>query len=91
MRANLEASRGQIYAEAVQMAVAATLGRDAAHALVGVVCKRAAAEGRHLRDAIRDEPQLAAILDDAALAALFEPANYLGAADAFIDRALSLR
>jgi len=91
MRANLEASRGQIFAEAVQMAVAPTLGRDAAHALVGAVCKRAAADGRHLRDAIRDEPRLAAILDDAALAALFDPANYLGAADAFIDRALSLR
>jgi 3-carboxy-cis,cis-muconate cycloisomerase len=91
MRANLDVSRGQIFAEAVQMAVAPALGRDAAHALVGAVCKRAAAEGKHLRDAVRNEPKLRAILDDAALEALFDPGRYLGAADVFIDRALARR
>ncbi|HET9045673.1 MAG TPA: 3-carboxy-cis,cis-muconate cycloisomerase [Casimicrobiaceae bacterium] len=89
MRANLDVSRGQIFAEAVQMALAPALGRDAAHALVGTLCKRAAAEGRHLRDAVRGEPQVRAILDDAALDAIFDPARYLGVADAFIDRALA--
>ncbi|MET0732119.1 MAG: 3-carboxy-cis,cis-muconate cycloisomerase, partial [Casimicrobiaceae bacterium] len=89
MRANLDASRGQIFAEAVQMAAAPALGRDAAHALVGAVCKRAAAQGQHLRDAVRDEPQLRAILDDAALATIFDPGHYLGVTDTFIDRALA--
>ena len=89
MRANLDVSRGQIFAEAVQMAAAPALGRDAAHALVGAVCKRAAAQGRHLRDAVRDEPQLRAILDDAALATIFDPGHYLGVTDTFIDRALA--
>ncbi len=89
MRANLELSQGQIFAEAVQMAAAPALGRDAAHALVGAACKRAATEGRHLRDVIRDEPQLAAVLDDATLGRLFDPQHYLGVAAAFIDRALA--
>ena len=89
MRANLDVSRGQIFAEAVQMAVAPALGRDAAHALVGALCKRAAADGVHLRDAVRNEPRLRAILDDAALDAVFDPARYLGVADTFIDRALA--
>jgi len=88
MRANLDVSRGQIFAEAVQMAAAPALGRDAAHALVGALCKRAATEGRHLRDVVRDDPRLRAILDDAALATIFDPGHYLGVADTFIDRAL---
>ena len=40
-------------------------------------------------DAVRNEPRLRAILDDAALDAVFDPARYLGVADAFIDRALA--
>jgi 3-carboxy-cis,cis-muconate cycloisomerase len=56
---------------------------------VGAACKRAATEGRHLRDVIRDDPQLAAVLDDATLGRLFDPQHYLGVAAAFIDRALA--
>jgi len=89
MRANLDLTHGQILAEAVQMAVAPVLGRDAAHAVVGAACRRAAADQRHLRDVIRDDPQLRPILDDAALARLFEPGSYLGSADVFINRALA--
>jgi len=89
MRANLELTHGQILAEAVQMAVAPVLGRDAAHTIVGAACRRAATEQRHLRDVVRDDPQLRPVLDDAALARLFEPGSYLGSADVFIDRALA--
>jgi 3-carboxy-cis,cis-muconate cycloisomerase len=89
MRANLEVSHGQIFAEAVQMAVASALGRDTAHALVGAACERAAAEGRHLRDVVRDDSKLRPLLDDAALARLFDAEQYLGVATTFIDRALA--
>ncbi|MEP7276043.1 MAG: 3-carboxy-cis,cis-muconate cycloisomerase [Betaproteobacteria bacterium] len=89
MRANLDASRGQIFAEAVQMAVAPALGRDAAHELVGALCRRAAADGRHLRDVVREEARLRDVLDDAALATIFDPDHYLGAAATFVERALS--
>ena len=58
MRANLELTQGQIFAEAVQMALAPALGRDTAHALVARrVPARGCASGVHLRDVLRDEPQ----------------------------------
>jgi len=37
------------------------------------------------------EPRVRAVLDDAALAKLFDPAAYLGATDLFIERALARR
>jgi 3-carboxy-cis,cis-muconate cycloisomerase len=89
MRENLDITQGQIMAEAVQMALAPKLGRDVAHSLVGAACKRALADRRHLRDVLRDDPKLGAVLDDAALARLFEPTSYLGSADAFIERVLA--
>ena len=89
MRANLELTQGQIFAESAQMALAPAIGRDAAHALVGHACRRAAAEGAHLRDILLQEPQVAAVLDRAAIERLFDPARYLGESAAFIERALA--
>ena len=89
MRANLDLTQGQLMAEAVQMALAPALGRDAAHALVAAACGRASAQRRHLRDVLGAEPAVTAVLDDAALMAVFDPAAYLGASDVFIDRVLS--
>jgi len=89
MRANLDLTRGQIFAEAAQMALAPAIGRDTAHALVGRACRRAAAEGAHLRDILLQEPQVTAVLDRAAIERLFDPARYLGESGAFIERALA--
>ena len=89
MRANLDLSHGQIFAEAVQMALAPALGRDVAHELVAAASRKASQERRHLRDVLGDEPRVRAILDAAALAQLFDPASYLGATDAFVARALA--
>jgi 3-carboxy-cis,cis-muconate cycloisomerase len=91
MRANLDISKGQVMAEAVQMALAPAIGRDVAHKLVAEASRKAGAEGRHLRDVLAAEPRVQAVLDDAALDRLFEPGNYLGATDAFIDRVLASR
>lgn len=91
MRANLEQSKGQILAEAVQMALAPTLGRDVAHHVVRDASARALREERHLKDVLADDPQVRAAIDDAGLARLFDPANYLGATNAFIDRVLAAR
>lgn len=89
MRANLELTQGQVFAEAVQMALAPSLGRDAAHALVAGACRRAAAQGAHLRDVLLREPDVTAVLDRGAIERLFDPARYLGASSAFIERALA--
>jgi len=91
MRANLEQSKGLILAEAVQMALAPTLGRDVAHHIVREASARALREARHLKDVLADDPQVRAALDDAGLERLFDPANYLGATNTFIDRVLAAR
>lgn len=88
MRANLDLTRGQIFAEAVQMALAPKIGRDTAHSLVAGACRRAAAEGIHLRDILHAEPDVSAVLDRDAIDRLFDPAGYLGESDAYIERAL---
>ena len=88
MRRNLDASHGLVLAEAVQMALAASLGRDVAHKLVAEASARAIREGRPLRDVIAENPKVGATLGEAALDRLFEPANYLGSTAAFVDRAL---
>lgn len=89
MRANLEVTQGQVFAEAVQMALANAIGRDRAHALVADACRRAARERVHLRDVLRAIPEAASALDEATLARLFDPGNYLGESSRFIERALA--
>ena len=89
MRANLDLSKGQILAEAVQMALAPALGRDVAHKLVGDASKRATHEGRHLKEILASDPRVQAVLDADALARLFDPVNYLGSTSVFIERVLA--
>lgn len=88
MRANLDLTNGLVFAEAVQMALAPTLGRDAAHALVASACRRAAAERVHLREILAEEPRVKPVLDYEAIARLFDPMRYLGESSAYIARAL---
>lgn len=89
MRANLELSRGTIFAEAVQMALGDKMGRLEAHDLLEKVVKQSARERRHLREVVAEVPEITAALDAKALDALFEPANYLGSADRFIESAVA--
>jgi 3-carboxy-cis,cis-muconate cycloisomerase len=89
MRANLDITNGLIFAEAAQMALAPVIGRDAAHSLVASACRRASAEGAHLRDILEADPKVSRVLDRHAIAKLFDPAGYLGASGAFMERALA--
>ncbi|HEY7484725.1 MAG TPA: 3-carboxy-cis,cis-muconate cycloisomerase [Streptosporangiaceae bacterium] len=84
MRANLDLTGGLPLAERV---VGALGGDPAARTAVTAACARAAAEGRPLRDVLigdRAVPLTAEQLDEA-----LDPAGYLGAAHALIDRALA--
>jgi 3-carboxy-cis,cis-muconate cycloisomerase len=83
MAANLAASNGLVLAEAAAFALAGHMARPEAQALVKSACVQAAAAGRHLMDVLAETT--AAPVD---WAELKDPANYLGAADAFIDRIL---
>jgi 3-carboxy-cis,cis-muconate cycloisomerase len=88
MAANLAATRGLIMSERVAFALADRIGQADARALVEAAVARAGANDSTLRDelaAVADLPLTAAELD-----AVFVPETYVGAADAFVDRALEL-
>ena len=89
MRANLDLTRGLVFAEAVQMELAPKIGRDTAHSLIAGACRRAALQGRHLRDILLEEPDISKLLDPPTLDRLFDPLRYLGETRAFIDRTLA--
>lgn len=89
MAANLALTQGLILAEAVTLALGRSLGRLEAHHLVEAASKRALAADRPLAEALAADPQVAALLPPAEIQRLLTPDNYLGAAGAFVDRALA--
>jgi len=89
MRRNLAATGGLIMAEAVMMGLAPVLGRGAAHDAVHHACDVALAEGVPLAEALAREAAVAAALTPERIAAITDPASYLGAAGAFVDRVLA--
>ena len=73
----------------VHGAVVAALGRTVAHDVVYDACRKAIADGGHLRDALKADTTIVEKLDASEIDRLMEPTNYLGAADAMIDRVLA--
>jgi 3-carboxy-cis,cis-muconate cycloisomerase len=89
MRKNLDMTGGLIVAEAVMMAVAEKIGRGPAHDCVYAACRKALDGGTMLIDELRKTAQVTAAIDDATLQSLVDPTQYLGSANAMIDRALA--
>jgi 3-carboxy-cis,cis-muconate cycloisomerase len=89
MRENLDAQGGLIFAEGVQTALAARLGREKARRLVRGACDRARAESRPLRDVLAGEAEVGAHLSPAEQAKLFDPESYRGSAERMIDSVLA--
>jgi 3-carboxy-cis,cis-muconate cycloisomerase len=84
MQSNLELTGGLLMTEAVSSALADRLGRAEAKNVVAAAAQRAATGERPLRDELIESVDLSADEIDRAL----DPANYLGSASAFVDRAL---
>jgi 3-carboxy-cis,cis-muconate cycloisomerase len=91
MRENLGATHGLILAAAAAAALGRHLGRQPAHELVERACRRAAEDGRRLREVLADDPQVRAVLSDADLDRVFDVGNHLGLAGVFVDRVLGDR
>ena len=91
MAKNLGMTHGLIVAEAVMMGLAPHIGRNKAHDLVYDACRKAIESDRPLYDVLLDVPEVAGPLGPEALKTLTDPANYLGAAQAMIDRVLAGR
>ena len=89
MGRNLDLTQGLVLAEAVSIVLAQRMGRDTAHHLLEQCCKRAVAEGRHLRAVLGDDEQVSAQLSASELDRLLDPAHYLGQAQTWVERAVA--
>jgi len=83
MRANLDATRGAIFAEKAMMLLGPELGRDVAHRVLEEATRQSARQGQHLVQALADIPEVRKHLDPKALRTLEVPDDYLGAGDVF--------
>jgi 3-carboxy-cis,cis-muconate cycloisomerase len=89
MRANIEATRGVIFAERAMMLLGETIGRDAAHKLLEDATRQSIKQQRHLADVLAEMPEVVRHLDSAILRELEVPERYLGVADEFRIRLLA--
>jgi 3-carboxy-cis,cis-muconate cycloisomerase len=89
MRDNLDTTRGLLLAEAVSIALARLIGRDAAHHLVEQCCRQAVEQGAHLREVLGQSTDVSAQLSPEQLDRLLDPAHYLGQSRQWIERAVA--
>ncbi len=91
MAKNLALTHGLIVAEAVMMGLAPVIGRNEAHDLIYDACRAAIESDRPLYNVLLENREIAERLGAEKLKALTDPANYLGAAQAMVDRVLDGR
>ncbi|EGH02364.1 MULTISPECIES: 3-carboxy-cis,cis-muconate cycloisomerase [Pseudomonas syringae group genomosp. 2] len=89
MASNLQSTKGLVLAEAVSIALARRIGRDAAHHLVEQCCRRAVEQGAHLRQVLGETPQVSEQFSSDELDRLLDPAHYLGQARQWVERAVA--
>jgi 3-carboxy-cis,cis-muconate cycloisomerase len=90
MAENLARDGGLVLAERFAYLLAPALGRPEAQRLVGEAAARCATSGRSLATELADDDALTAQLGAEELEQALDPTGYLGAAEAFTDRALEL-
>jgi len=88
MRANIDATRGTIFAERVMMLLGATLGRDVAHKLLEEAARRSLTENRRFVEVLADLPEVTRVIEPGTLRTLDTPEDYLGMAAIFQKRLL---
>ncbi|WP_049576521.1 class-II fumarase/aspartase family protein [Streptomyces sp. SBT349] len=88
MRANLALTGGAIVAERVNAVLAPLMGKQAAKAFLANLTRGGDTAGTPLAEALDAAPEAARALSGTALDDLLDPAGYLGASGALVDRAL---
>ncbi|HTC46414.1 MAG TPA: 3-carboxy-cis,cis-muconate cycloisomerase [Candidatus Aquilonibacter sp.] len=88
MKENLAATCGAIYAEKALFLLSAKVGKDRARKLVEQATCDAVANHRHLKDVLREMPEVTGHLDPEAIDQLEVAEEYLGSADTFRDKQL---
>ena len=90
MRANIMATNGFIHAEAVMLTLAKTLGKQSAHQLIYEVTLQAQSEGLHFKQALINNPQISAILNNDEIDALFDLEQSTGVCADMVDQVIAL-
>lgn len=89
MAANLLQGGGQVMSEGVMMTLAARIGRQRAHHLVGKAAAAAANSGRGFGAELSADSEISEQLSPADIDAALEPSSYLGSAEALVQRAVT--
>ncbi len=89
MRANIEATRGAIFAERAAMLLGAELGREAAYKILQEASKKSTKQKRRFSEVLAEISEVSTHLDRATLRRLEAPEEYLGSAEAFRKALLS--
>ena len=89
MRRNIDMTQGLVMSEAVMMGLGRHIGREVAHDLVYDICRQAVGQQRPLLDLLCEDERIMGHVDRAALAAMCDPANYLGQSGLMVDRVLA--
>jgi 3-carboxy-cis,cis-muconate cycloisomerase len=89
MRSNLDQTQGLVFAEAVSMALAESMGKSGAHGVVEAASQRVRTTGKTLKEELQQDPSVKQVLSTEVLDQLFIPERYLGSAEAFVDRVVA--
>jgi adenylosuccinate lyase len=90
MRANLEATKGQVMSESVMIALTRKgLGRQEAHRLVRDVAMKARGKGQHLRDALKADRRITAHLTDREIDEAMRADKYTGKSEEIVAAVLA--
>ena len=89
MRRNIDMTHGLVMSEAVMMGLGPHIGRETAHDLVYDICRQALASKRPLLDLLCENAQITQHVSREQLAAMCDPANYLGQSGVMVDRVLA--
>jgi 3-carboxy-cis,cis-muconate cycloisomerase len=85
MRANLDVTGGLIVSEAVMLALAGDIGREAAHHAVSEASKTCRATGRSFADCLKEHAHIAGRIAPERLRDLLDPVAYVGMAREIVD------
>ena len=83
MRANIDATRGVVFAEHAMILLGKALGRDQAHRLLEEATRESAGKGLRLTEVLAAMPEITKHLDVREIQSLDDPQQYLGSAEGF--------
>jgi len=83
MSANIENTRGMIFAERASMLLKERLGRQEAHALMEEASKKSAAEKKTLSEVLAEIPEVTSAIERSIVRKIDVPKEYLGSAEEF--------